>query len=72
MTFVQVPTSEGFEMKNGGSSYNLMTAMLAKEAYIALGDLELHIYLESFLDTANNYYIRHLRWYVLCSEKYPN
>ena len=38
---------------------------------IAFGNLGFYIYLQSFLDTTNPYYITNIRWYVLCSVKYP-
>ena len=36
MTFVQVPTPEGFEIEEGLRD-NLIKAMIAKEAFISLG-----------------------------------
>ena len=71
MTFFHVPIPAGFEIRDGASINYLIGVMLAKEAYIALGDLGSNIYLESFLNTANTYYITNIRWYVPCSEKYP-
>jgi hypothetical protein len=39
MTFVHVPTPEGFELENG-SVNNLISAMISKEAYIAVGGVK--------------------------------
>jgi len=47
MTFVHVPTPEGFEIENG-SVNNLVNAMIAKEAYIALGGVKKKIYITHF------------------------
>jgi hypothetical protein len=69
MTFVHVPTPEGFEIEKV-STDNLITAILAKEAYRALGDLGTHILLDSLFDTTSTYFIMSYRWHVPCSEKY--
>jgi hypothetical protein len=45
--------------------------MIAKEAYIALGDVGNHILLESYFDSTSTYNIFTVRWYVPCSIKYP-
>jgi len=71
MTFVHVPTPTEFEIQNGWKINYLINAMLAKDAYIALGDLGSLVYLVSYLDTASTYYITNIRWYVPCSVKYP-
>jgi hypothetical protein len=55
MTFVHVPTPEGFEIKTDGSKINLIISMMTKMSYIALGVLGSTIYLEPFLDNANTY-----------------
>jgi hypothetical protein len=70
MTFVFVPTPEGFEMETG-LVQNLTKAMIAKEAYIALGDMGNHFLLESYFDSTSTYNIFSVRWYVPCSIKYP-
>ena len=70
MTFIRVPTPEGFEIEEG-LTVNLIKAMLAKEAYIALGAVGTHYLNDPFLDITNNHYIMRCRWYVPCSVKYP-
>jgi len=71
MTFVHVPTPDGFEIKSDGSINNLIISMMTKKSYIALGGLGSTIYLEPFLDTASTCYITNIRWYVPCFGKYP-
>jgi len=70
MTFVYVPTPDGFEIQKGMTD-NLIRSMLAKEAYIALGDVATHNLIEPLLDFTNSYYTMRVRWYVPCSVKYP-
>jgi hypothetical protein len=70
MTFVHIPTPEDFEMA-GGSVTDLIRAMFAKEAYIALGALGTYYLSVSFFEATNSYYILSYRWYVPCSIKYP-
>jgi len=70
MTFVHIPTPEGFEIEESLTD-NLIRAMFAREAFIALGLLGTHILVNPFLDSTNSYYIISFRWYVPCSVKYP-
>jgi len=70
MTFVHVPTPEGFEIEEGLTD-NLIRAMIARDTFIALGLLGTYILAEPFLDSTNSYYIMSFRWYVPCSVKYP-
>jgi len=70
MTFVHVPTSEGFEIEKQ-SVNNLVTAMFAKEAYIALGRIGINILCYASFDLTNTYFTTKFRWYVPCSVKYP-
>jgi len=69
MTFIHVPTPEGFEIEKGMTD-NLTKAMLVKEVYIALGELGTHYLIDKFLEFTNNHYIMRYRWYVPCSVKY--
>jgi len=69
MTFVQVPTPKSFEIEKV-STDNLNGAMIAKDAFIALGKLETLLLLDTFLDSSNSYYFLTFRWYVPCSDKY--
>jgi hypothetical protein len=71
MTFVHVPTPNGFEMDDGSLISNLVMSMIGKEVYIALGNVGTHILAVSFLDSTNTYYMMSVRWYVPCSVKYP-
>ena len=50
---------------------NLIRTMIAKEGYIALGDVGKHILLVSYFDSTSTYNIFKVRWYVPCSVKYP-
>jgi hypothetical protein len=70
MTFVYVPTPEGFETE-GGSVNNLVTAMNAKEAYIALGSVTRNLLYYTSFDLTNSYFTTRFRWYVPCPVKYP-
>jgi hypothetical protein len=70
MTFVYVPTPEGFELENG-SVNNLVSAMTAKKSYIALGGVnKMFLYYTSF-DLTNSHFTTRYRWYVPCPDKYP-
>ena len=71
MTFIHVPTPEGFEIEKGLTA-NLISTMLAKEAYIALGDMGTHYLIGQVLDSTNSYYTKSVRWYVPCSFKYSS
>jgi hypothetical protein len=71
MTFVHVPTPDGFEMEDGSLISNLLTGMIGKEIYIALGDVGTNFLAVSFFDSTNTYYMLRVRWYVPCSVKYP-
>jgi hypothetical protein len=70
MTFVPMPPPEGFGM-HIGLLENVIRAMIAKEVYIALGDVGNHILLETYFDLTSTYNIFSVRWYVPCSVKYP-
>ena len=70
MTFIHVPTPEGFEVEKGLIS-NLVMSMFEKNASMALGDVGTHSLLLSFFDSTNPYYTTKVRWYVPCSVKYP-
>jgi hypothetical protein len=72
MTFVHVPTPEGFECEGGDNLMkNLIKGMYGKNIYIALGNVGLHYLMDSFIDSTNTYYMMGVRWYVPCSVKYP-
>jgi len=47
MTFVHVPTPEGFEMEQGEWLHNLNGALFEKETFINLGDLRITLRLFS-------------------------
>ena len=66
MTFVHVPTPEGFQARTGRTD-NLIKAMVAKEAYIALGNVGTDILLHPLLDSTNSHYMMSIRFYVPCS-----
>jgi len=68
MTFVHVPTPEGFEIEDG-SVNNLISAMIVKEAYRALGGIK-KLFYTSF-DLTNSHFTTRFRWYVPCPVKYP-
>ena len=46
-------------------------AVLAKETYIAIGEVGMHYLSHPFLDCTNSYHMMRIRWYVPCSVKYP-
>jgi hypothetical protein len=69
-TFSHVPTPEGFEVEKQ-SVNNLVTAMIAKEAYIALGSLRRNSVFHTSFSLTNSHYTTRFRWYVACSVKYP-
>jgi hypothetical protein len=69
MTFIHVPTPYGFEFGNNLLD-NLTTAMIAKEAYIALGSLTRICFTCTFYDFTNTHFTATIRWYVPCSVKY--
>jgi len=71
MTFVHDPTTENPINENGKLSDDLFWAMIAKEAYIVLGDLQFDIIFNSYFDCTNTYYMFGVRWYVPCFVKYP-
>ena len=70
MTIFLVPTPEGFEIEKKTTG-NLIKTMLAKEVYIALGNIGTRYLIDPFLDFTNFYYIMSYRWYVPCSVEYP-
>jgi len=69
LTFVHVHTPKGFEIENFLTD-NLNSALIAKDASIALGKLGTRIMFDPFLDSANSHFIMSHRWYVPCSDKY--
>jgi hypothetical protein len=70
MTFVYVPTPEGFEIEQS-SVANLVRSLNGKKACIALCDVIMQILLFSFFDITNAHYFSSVLWYVPCSVKYP-
>jgi hypothetical protein len=70
MTFVYVPTPEDFEIPKGLTG-NLNTALIQKEADIALGTVGSHYLAISSFDVTSPYNTMKARWYVPCSVKYP-
>jgi hypothetical protein len=70
MTFVYVPTPEGFEIEDGTVN-NLVSTMIAKKAYIALGGVKRELSFYSTFDLTNPQYTTRMRWYVPCLVKYP-
>jgi hypothetical protein len=70
MSFVHVPTPECFEVEIR-SVENLIKALIAKEAYIALGEVGIQFLLNSFFDSTSSHLTTRVRWYVPCSVKYP-
>ena len=70
MTFVHVPTPEDFKLRKELIN-NLFRALFGKEAYIALGEMGTHFFIDSFFDYTNTYNQMTARWYVPCSDKYP-
>jgi hypothetical protein len=69
LAFVYVPTPEGFK-KEEVSVNNLVSAMIAKKAYIALGGVNKnYLYYTSF-DLTNSHFTTRYRWYVPCPGKY--
>ena len=70
MTFVHVPTPKGFEVEIR-SVDNLIKAFIAKDAYIALGEVGIQFLFISSFDSTNTHLTTRTRWYVPCSVKYP-
>ena len=70
MTFVHVPTPQGFEIEEG-SVNNLVNAMIAKEAYIALGSVTSSFLLYTSFDLTNTHFTTRYSWYVPGPVKYP-
>ena len=71
MTLVLVPTPEGPLYNKGLFPDYVYRATNAKEADLALGDLTLDMFLFSYFDCTNTYYIFSVSWYVPCFVKYP-
>jgi hypothetical protein len=71
MTFVHVPTPEGFDLGENSHANNLVSAMFAKEIYIALGSAGTHYLKVNMIDSTNPHQMSSVRWYVPCSDKYP-
>jgi hypothetical protein len=64
MTYVLVPTPEDFETEHG-SVANLFRTLIAKKAYIALGDVTTNNLLFSLFDITNCHIITNVRWYTV-------
>jgi len=60
MAFILVPIPEDFELEKGLTA-NLIGAMLAKETYIALGEVGMHYLFDPFLDCTNSYHMMRIR-----------
>jgi hypothetical protein len=71
MTFVHVPTPHGFDLGGEINLNHLVSGMLAKEIYIALGTVGTHYILHSSIDSTNLHTMTSFSWYVPCSVKYP-
>ena len=71
MTFVHVTTPENLTYVKGRLTDDLFWAMISKEAFIALGDLQLDSILYSYFDCTNTYDFFSIRWYVPCFVKNP-
>jgi len=71
MTFVHVPTPEGFENMGRSVLKNLVLGMYGKEIDIALGNIGTQFLINSHFDCTNTYNLMTVRWYVPCSVKYP-
>jgi hypothetical protein len=69
MTLLYVPTQERFEIGKD-SVNNLVTALIAKEAYIVLGGVARNSSFYTSFDLTNSYFTTRFLWYVPCSEKY--
>jgi hypothetical protein len=65
-----VTTPGGTEMEKETVN-NLVSTMIEKGAYIALGNVEAIILFISYCHSKNSYYISGIRWYVPYSVKYP-
>jgi hypothetical protein len=63
-----VPTPEDFEIENGLTD-NLIRAMIAREAYIALGEVGTNYLIETFVDFTNSYYTLSLHWLVSTNDQ---
>jgi hypothetical protein len=70
MTFEYVPTPEGFDIYQG-LTYNLMVAMITKNAYIALGAVGTHNLEGSILESTNAHILVSASWNIPCPDKYP-
>ena len=68
MTFVHVPTPDGFEWGNGLLLFN---AMIEKETYMAVGGLSLNYGFGLRFDITSSYHFTSIRWYVPCFVKNP-
>jgi hypothetical protein len=71
MSFVYVPTPEGFDLEDGSLIDNLLKGMFGMEIYIASGNVGKNYLIDSIIDSINSYYMLSVRWYVPCSVKYP-
>jgi hypothetical protein len=69
MAFVHVPTPEGFELREE-SVNNLVSAMIAKEAFIVLGSVTRNLSLYNIFEITDSYLATTIRWFVPCSVKY--
>jgi hypothetical protein len=70
MTFVHIPTPEGFEFEIG-STTNLTRALFEKKAYIAFGNVGTHYLNISFFVIFFTYNTMSSRLYAPCFVKYP-
>jgi hypothetical protein len=71
MSFVHVPTEEGFATGNGSVATKLFQGMFEKEIYVALGNVGTNYLMNAYIDSTISYYMLSYRWYVPCSVKYP-
>jgi len=71
MTFVHVPTPEGFETFGTVNVSKLVSGMFRKEIYIALGSIGTHFMLHNSFVSTNLHSVVSISWYVPCSVKYP-
>jgi hypothetical protein len=71
MTFVHVPTPDGFQSDGEIDSTNLVSGMLGKEIYIALGNIGTYYMTNNIIESTNVYSMTSVSWYVPCSIRYP-
>jgi hypothetical protein len=71
MTLFYVPDPENFDIKRVGFPPILFGALFEKETFIALGNMGITNWLNSYYDCTSLYYFTSIRWYIPCSIKYP-